>query len=53
MLGDKPLKGLDVTELSPPLDPAGHTAGLVASMLLTVLRPRLYEEMDFPSAPAV
>lgn len=52
MLADKPLKGIDVTELSPPLDPAGHTAGLVASMLLAVLRPRLYEEMGFPTGPA-
>lgn len=51
MLADKPLKGIDVTELSPPLDPAGHTAGLVASMLLAVLRSRLYEEMEFPTSP--
>ena len=50
LLADKPLKGVDVTELSPPLDPSGHTAGLAASMLLRVLRPRLYEQMDFPTA---
>jgi agmatinase len=52
MLAGKPLKGIDVTELSPPLDPAGHTAGLVASMLLAVLRPWLYEEMEFPTGPS-
>lgn len=52
MLADKPLKGLDVTELSPPLDPSGHTAGLAASMLLSVLRPRLYESMTYPDTPA-
>jgi arginase family enzyme len=50
-LRDTPLKGVDVTELSPPLDPSGHTAGLAAVMLLQVLRDRLYEPMDFPERP--
>jgi arginase family enzyme len=51
-LRETPLKGVDVTELSPPLDPSGHTAGLAAVMLLRVLRDRLYEPMDFPEKPA-
>lgn len=47
-----PLRGVDLTELSPPLDPSGSTAGLAAAMLLTVLRPRLYEPMEYPTAPS-
>jgi agmatinase len=48
LIAPLPLKGVDVVEFSPPLDPTGETAGLVASMLLTILRPRLYEETDYP-----
>jgi arginase family enzyme len=47
-LADRPLKGIDVVELSPPLDPSGLTAGMCASMLMRVLRPRLYQAVDFP-----
>ena len=47
-----PLKGVDIVEFSPPLDPSGETAGLCAAMLLSVLRPRLYEETDFPTGDA-
>jgi agmatinase len=50
MLADQPLKGVDIVELSPPLDPSGLTAGMCAVMLLSILRPRLYEPMDFPVA---
>jgi arginase family enzyme len=49
MLADKPLKGVDIVELSPPLDPSGLTAGMCAVMLLSILRPHLYEPMDFPT----
>lgn len=48
-LADLPLKGVDITELSPPLDPSGLTAGMCASMLMRVLRPRLYKAVDFPT----
>jgi hypothetical protein len=41
---------VDITELSPPLDPSGLTAGMCAVMLLSILRPKLYEEVDFPTA---
>jgi len=51
MLVDTPLKGVDIAELSPPLDPSGLTAGMCAVMLLSILRPKLYEEVDFPSEP--
>lgn len=44
-----PLRGVDLTELSPPLDPSGATAGLAAAMLLTVLRPRMYEAVEYPA----
>jgi agmatinase len=50
MLKDKPLKGVDVTELSPPLDPSGFTAGMVAVMLLSILRDHIYRSMDLPPA---
>jgi arginase family enzyme len=49
-LAEAPLKGVDITELSPPLDPCGHTAGLAATMLLTILERHLYEPADFPVA---
>lgn len=48
MLDSMPLKGLDLSELSPPLDPSGATAGLAAGMLLSALHSRLFEEVDFP-----
>jgi agmatinase len=48
MLKDMPLKGVDVTELSPPLDPSGFTAGMVAVMMLSILEDRLYQPMDYP-----
>ncbi|MDO9407820.1 arginase family protein [Patulibacter sp.] len=38
----RPLKGVDIVELSPPLDQSGATSGLCAVMLLRILRPRLY-----------
>jgi agmatinase len=41
-----PLVGVDLTELSPPLDLSGATAGLAASMLVTVLWTRLFEEVS-------
>jgi agmatinase len=52
VIKDMPLKGVDVTELSPPLDPSGLTAGMVAVMLLTILSSRLYVEDEFPTRPA-
>jgi agmatinase len=55
ILAPLPLKGIDIVELSPPLDTAGHTAGLCASMLLRVLRPRLYHQVawDGTGAPKI
>lgn len=44
-----PLRGVDIVEFSPPLDPSGETAGLCAAMCLSVLRPRLYEPTDYPT----
>ena len=33
----------------PEAVPSGLTAGMCAVMLLSILRPKLYEEVDFPS----
>jgi agmatinase len=47
-LATRPLVGVDINELSPPLDPSGHTAGLCAVMLLRILRKHLYHAVPFP-----
>ena len=37
------IAGLDVVELCPPLDHSGVTGRLAASVLLSLLAPRLFE----------
>jgi agmatinase len=37
------IKGLDVVEVSPPLDPTGPTARLAATAIMTFLTPRVFQ----------
>ena len=45
-LAFSPVDGLDIVELSPPLDPSGRSERIVAQMLEHVLRPYLYERVE-------
>ena len=40
------VKGIDLCEVSPPLDPTGRTVHLAALGLLSILGPRLFETVD-------
>jgi agmatinase len=46
IVSELPWRGLDLSEVSPPLDPSGATTGLAAAMLLRVLDPLLYHRID-------
>ncbi len=43
VLAAAPLCGLDMVEVSPPLDPSGRSERIAAGLLLEALRPRLME----------
>ena len=42
VIGAAPVDGLDITEVSPPLDPSGRTERIAAHMLFRVLRNRMF-----------
>lgn len=45
-----PLCGVDLVEVSPPLDPSGRSERIAARLLMEVLRERLFETLE-PSGP--
>ena len=45
-LTSAPIDGLDIVELSPPLDPSGRSERIVAQMLAHILRPYLFERVE-------
>ena len=44
VLGAAPLCGLDMVEVSPPLDPSGRSERIAARLLQEALRHHLFEE---------
>ncbi|MFQ5875398.1 MAG: agmatinase family protein [Dehalococcoidia bacterium] len=43
------IQGIDLCEISPPIDPTGRTVHLAALGLLSILGPRLFEAVDMDS----
>jgi arginase family enzyme len=41
VFSEQPLCGVDMVEVSPPLDPSGRSEAIAAHLLFEVLRPRL------------
>lgn len=46
LAGAEIIRGLDVVELCPPLDPSGVTGRLAAAVVMTFLEPRLFERIN-------
>ncbi len=46
VLAAAPVTGLDIVEVSPPLDPSGRTERICAHMLYRVLRNQMFASVD-------
>ncbi|MEE9198805.1 MAG: arginase family protein, partial [Dehalococcoidia bacterium] len=46
------VQGIDLCEVSPPIDPTGRTVHLAALGLLSILGPRLFETVDMDGGEA-
>ncbi len=45
VLAEAPIDGLDIVEVSPPLDPSGRTQRIAAHMLMRVLKRRMFKQI--------
>ncbi len=46
VFAEAPLCGIDMVEVSPPLDPSGRSEAIAAQLLFEILRPRLVAQKD-------
>ena len=46
VLAEAPIDGLDIVEVSPPLDPSGRTQRIAAHMLMRVLKRHMFTKVD-------
>ncbi len=49
VFAEAPLCGIDMVEVSPPLDPSGRSEAIAAQLLFEILRPRLVVERGLPA----
>jgi agmatinase len=49
VFAEAPLCGIDLVEVSPPLDPSGRSEAIAAQLLFEILRPRLVVERGLPA----
>ena len=49
IFAEAPLCGIDLVEVSPPLDPSGRSEAIAAHLLFEIIRPRLVVEKGLPA----